>query len=219
MNDNIKSLLNLLTEEVDKLPNVEAKVTALNVIRKSLHEISPMKHNPIDYVEWVKGGNVKANDYNPNSVAPPEMELLYTSIKEDGYTQPIVSSKANELSREVVDGFHRNRIGKERQDIKDALHGYLPLVSIRQSKKGVSSRMASTIRHNRARGTHSIKGMSNIVLELTTKGWDNNKICEHLGMELDEVIRLKQATGLKQAFANHTFSKTWTEFVTNNETE
>ena len=219
MKDNIKSLLISLTEEVENLASVDEKVNALNMIRKALHDVSPMKHNPIDFVEWVKNENVKANDYNPNSVAPPEMELLHISIKEDGYTQPIVSKKATELSREVVDGFHRSRIGKERKDIETSLCGYLPLVSIRESKTGVSSRMASTIRHNRARGTHSIKGMSNIVLELTMKGWDNNKICQHLGMELDEVIRLKQSTGLKQAFANHTFSKTWTEFVTNNETE
>lgn len=108
-----------------------------------------------------------------------------------------------------MDGFHRNRVGKERKDINKRIHGYLPVTVI---DKPLDERMGSTIRHNRARGTHQIRGMSDIVLELTKEGWGDEEICKKLGMELDEVIRLKQITGLKEAFANHEFSKSWVEY-------
>lgn len=151
---------------------------------------------------------VQSNDYNPNAVAPPEMKLLKKSIEEDGYTQPIVAYIQGGKYI-IVDGFHRYRCAKEFFDLKK-----IPVVVI---DKPIENRMASTIRHNRARGTHAIKGMSNIVMELTKAGWENSQICDHLGMELEEVIRLKQITGLKEAFANHEFSKSWEEFEINND--
>lgn len=151
----------------------------------------------------------QANEYNPNKVASPEMKLLHTSIKLDGYTQPIVTYPLEEGKFEVVDGFHRNRIGKEYKDISDRIHGYLPIVVI---NKPVDERMGSTIRHNRARGTHQIKSMSDIVLDLSKAGWTDDEICKKIGMDLDEVIRLKQITGLKAAFQNYDFSKSWEEF-------
>jgi len=137
------------------------------------------------------------------------MKLLYTSIKLDGYTQPIVTYILQNGDREIVDGFHRNRIGKEYNDITKRTGGYLPVTTI---DKPIDERIGSTIRHNRARGTHQIRTMSDIVLELAQNGWTDEEICKKIGMELDEVIRLKQITGLKEAFQNHEFSKSWEEF-------
>lgn len=203
----INELTKQLVEEIEKL-SLEEKVETLNAVRKKLSDVSPFQE-PIDYVKWVKAEKVQANEYNPNKVASPEMKLLYTSIKLDGYTQPIVSYELDNHTNEVVDGFHRNRVGKEYKDIRERLHGYLPVVVI---DKPLDERMGSTIRHNRARGTHQIRSMSDIVIELSKEGWTEEEICKKLGMELDEVIRLKQISGLKEAFANHEFSKSWEEF-------
>lgn len=208
----LSSLMDEITQIIDNETDMDSKVWMLNQCRELLHEISPFKDNPVDYVEWVKANHVRGNDYNPNQVAPPEMKLLKLSIDEDGYTQPIVSDKVKEDDREVVDGFHRNRVGKEYKSVYERLHGYLPLVTIRNNRKDKQNRIASTIRHNRARGTHAIKGMSEIVLELIHLGWKDYEIAKHLGMEPEEVLRLKQITGLKEAFANHEFSKSWEEF-------
>jgi len=204
----MKKLINYIEEKFNQLSTIDEKVQFLNTIREKLSELSPLKE-PVDCVRWVKAEKVQANEYNPNRVASPEMELLYKSIKLDGYTQPIVVYRLENGKYEVVDGFHRNRVGKEYKDINERIHGYLPVVVI---DKPLDERMGSTIRHNRARGTHQIRGMSDIVVELTREGWSEEEICEKLGMELDEVIRLKQISGLKEAFANHEFSKSWIEF-------
>lgn len=160
---------------------------------------------PVLDVKMVDIDKVVANDYNPNKVAPPEMKLLKHSIEEDGYTQPIVTyyDKENDIYI-IVDGFHRYRCAKEYFHLKQ-----IPIVTI---NKNLDNRIASTIRHNRARGTHQILDMSKIVMELTKSGWDESTIALHLGMELDEIIRLKQINGLKEAFSNHEFSKSWEEF-------
>lgn len=158
---------------------------------------------PVLDVQMVDIELLIANDYNPNSVAPPEMKLLRLSIEEDGYTQPIVSyfDGKNYI---IVDGFHRYRCAKE--------YFKLPKVPVVVINKDINDRMASTIRHNRARGTHAIKGMSDIVLMLVRGGWSDSEVAKHLGMDAEEVLRLKQITGLKEAFANHEFSKSWEEF-------
>lgn len=208
MNANIADLLLKLKSEYSRLETLEEKVDALNLIKLNLADISPFEE-PVDNVQWVKADLVHANEYNPNKVATPEMKLLHTSIKLDGYTQPIVAYKISDNEYEVVDGFHRNRVGKEFTDINKRIHGYLPLVVL---DKPIDERMGSTIRHNRARGTHQIKSMSDIVMDLAKQGWTDEDICKKLGMELDEVIRLKQITGLKAAFQNHDFSKSWEEF-------
>ena len=160
---------------------------------------------PVLNVKMVDIDKVIANDYNPNKVAPPEMRLLKHSIEEDGYTQPIVTyyDKDQDIYI-VVDGFHRYRCAKEYFHLKQ-----IPIVTI---DKDLENRMASTIRHNRARGTHQIIDMSHIVITLTQNGWTEEEISKHLGMELDEIIRLKQITGLRDSFANHVFSKSWEEF-------
>ncbi|MDE5695793.1 MAG: ParB/RepB/Spo0J family partition protein [Lachnospiraceae bacterium] len=184
-------------------------IDVLNNIRLQLHEAGPFKSEPCDCILWIRQESIHANEYNPNHVATPEMKLLYESVKSDGYTMPIVTYDLKNGQREIVDGFHRNRIGREHADIKKRLRGYLPVSTI---DKPADERMGSTIRHNRARGTHGIRPMSDIVLDLSKQGWNDAKICEKLGMELDEVIRLKQITGLKEAFMNHEFSRSWEDF-------
>lgn len=160
---------------------------------------------PVLGVRMVPAEKIVANDYNPNRMASPEMQLLKISIEEDGYTQPIVTYYDPERDvYEVVDGFHRFLVNE--------LYFHQPELPVVTIDKPMDQRIASTIRHNRARGTHQILDMSHIVCSLTARGWDDARICRYLGMELDEVIRLKQVSGLKEAFANHVFSKSWTEF-------
>lgn len=199
--------LKKLIDELEKL-SLDDKVEAINEIKRELHEISPFKSEPVDLVQWVKVDNVIANDYNPNSVAPPEMELLRHSIHHDGYTQPVVTWDKGD-SREVVDGFHRTRVCKEMQDVRDRVHGYLPVVGILNENKGKKDRMASTIRHNRARGKHNVTAMSDIVKELKNRNWKNSRIAKELGMDEDEVLRLCQITGLENLFNDRDFSKSW----------
>jgi len=187
---------------------ISERVEVINAIRLKLAEYSPFASEPVDCVQWVLAGDVHANDYNPNSVAPPEMELLRVSIMADGYTQPIVTYP-HEGKCEVVDGFHRNRVGKECEDVRARVHGYLPVVSIKDSQSDKGDRMAATIRHNRARGKHKVDAMSEIVLELRRRNWSNEKIGKQLGMDPDEVLRLAQITGLAEMFADREFSKAW----------
>lgn len=183
-------------------------IDVLNSAREMILEYSPFKEEPVDCVRWVKHENVEANDYNPNSVAPPEMELLRLSINNDGYTQPVVGWPQDD-GYQVVDGFHRTRVVKECKDINERVHGYIPIVSIKDSQKGKSDRMASTIRHNRARGKHNVTAMSDIVMELKNRNWKNARIAKELGMDEDEVLRLCQITGLESLFEDNDFSNSW----------
>jgi hypothetical protein len=137
------------------------------------------------------------------------MELLRRSIDEDGYTQPIGAMPDENGRHEVIDGFHRHRVGKECADIQKRVKGYLPLVSIREDRTDKSDRMASTIRHNRARGKHKVEAMSDIVIELKRRNWSDEKIAKNLGMDADEVLRLCQITGLAEAFKDQQFSQAW----------
>ena len=163
--------------------------------------------SPVYNVMAVPVSKVKANDYNPNAVAPPEMELLETSIWEDGYTQPVVTYyDAEQEMYIVVDGFHRYLTMKNSQRIYDREQGQLPIVVI---DREIGDRMASTIRHNRARGTHNIELMSGIVSELVEMGKSDGWICKHIGMSKDELLRLKQITGVAALFANREFSNSW----------
>lgn len=184
-------------------------MTALNAARRALHEVSPFRDEPVDLVEWVPVDRVRANDYNPNSVAAPEMRLLELSIAADGYTQPIVTHDAGD-ALEVVDGFHRNRVARESEVVRARVRGYLPVVRIREGREGRPDRMASTVRHNRARGKHSVTGMMELVGDLAKRNWSDAKIARELGMDADEVLRLKQITGLASLFADEEFSEAWT---------
>lgn len=190
------------------LQPLEARVATLNALRLELHKYSPFAAEPVDCVQWVPTESIQANDYNPNSVAPPEMKLLEHSISEDGYTQPIVAWK-NNGHFEVVDGFHRNRVGRECASVAKRVHGYLPLTVINDVREDRGDRIASTIRHNRARGKHQVSKMSDIVIELKRRNWTDDKIGRELGMDPDEVLRLTQITGLAEMFLNSEFSKSW----------
>lgn len=204
-------IVELIIGQLDVLGKMDgdALVNAINSLREKIHGFSPFKSEPVDFVRWVKNTEVHSNDYNPNSVAPPEMELLRLSIEADGYTQPIVSMIDPDGRFEVIDGFHRHRVGKECADIQSRVHGYLPLVQIRESQEDKSDRMASTIRHNRARGKHKVDAMSDIVVELKRRFWSDEKIAKQLGMEPDEVLRLTQITGLASLFNDSEFSEAW----------
>lgn len=185
------------------------RIDAINAIRLALREHSPMKREPVDCVLWVRAEQLHANDYNPNSVAPPEMRLLQLSIMADGYTQPIVAWPDAEGSYEVVDGFHRNRVGREVGAVRKRVHGRLPIAVINTERTGKEDRIAATIRHNRARGKHQVNAMADIVLDLARRNWSDEKIATELGMEPDEVLRLKQITGLAELFAEREFSQAW----------
>lgn len=196
-------------KELNKIKDEKEKIEFINKLKLILHENSPFKNEPVDCVLWINNELVQANDYNPNNVAPPEMELLRTSIMADGYTQPIVSFEEEENKFIVIDGFHRSRVGKELKEVKQRIKGYLPLTIIRKSQEDRGDRIASTIRHNRARGKHKIDSMSEIVLELKRRNWSDEKIAKNLGMDPDEILRLAQITGLKEMFADKDFSFAW----------
>lgn len=206
--------MNKLVEKIIKIiketDSLDEKVSLINSIKEKLHDVSPFSTEPVDCVLWVNSSNVVANDYNPNSVAPPEMKLLEHSISEDGYTQPIVTFPRIEDNKiEVVDGFHRHRVGKESEIVSKRIRGYLPIVKIRSSQQDKENRIASTIRHNRARGKHNVQSMSDIVIELKRRNWSDEKIAKNLGMDSDEVLRLCQITGMAELFSDAEFSKSW----------
>ncbi|MDR2806511.1 MAG: ParB/RepB/Spo0J family partition protein [Dysgonamonadaceae bacterium] len=160
--------------------------------------------SPVYRVKAVPIEKIRANSYNPNAVAPPEMKLLYKSIKEDGYTMPIVCYYIANIDRyEIVDGYHRYRVMLKHRDIYERENGLLPVVVI---EKDLSNRMVSTVRHNRARGSHSIELMSNIVAELVQAGMSDAWILKNIGMDTDELLRLKQVTGLTSLFKDREFS-------------
>lgn len=202
-------IIQQVKKEIESIADLDVKVNLINQLRLAIHEASPFNSEPVDLVTWVKNPLVHQNDYNPNSVAPPEMELLRLSIASDGYTQPIVSMPDGNGYFEVIDGFHRHRVGKECPDIQLRVHGYLPLVQIRESQKDKTDRMAATIRHNRARGVHKVESMAEIVVELKRRFWSDEKIAIELGMDSDEVLRLTQVTGLASLFQDKEFTEAW----------
>jgi len=205
----IRDLISSLREKIADIKNVDDKIEALNYVRGELHSVSPLKHHPVDWVQWKKSNEVEANEYNPNKIPPPEMELLYKSIFEDGYTMSIVTYDNPEGKIKIVDGFHRRLMEQIHEDISKSTHGYIPLTFIRKSQEDTGNRMASTIRHNRARGVHNIELMSTIVAELVEMGKGDPWICKHIGMSADELLRLKQITGLASLFSNKDFSSSW----------
>jgi hypothetical protein len=202
--DKIKELIQteLFGKELDK------QITFINELREFIHLNSPFKNEPVDYVKWVSAESVVANDYNPNKVAPPEMELLEVSIMNYGYTQPVVTYP-NNGKIEVVDGFHRTRVSKESKVVRQRVMGYTPTVIIRKEQSSKNDRIASTIRHNRARGKHQVDAMSEIILELKNRNWKNERIAKELGMDEEEILRLCQITGLQDIFKDDDFSKSW----------
>jgi ParB-like chromosome segregation protein Spo0J len=213
--DSLRDLLKVAMPE-----QLGEQVELINALRVVLHEASPFAGEPVDLVQWVPAESVHANSYNPNAVAPPEMELLRLSIMADGYTQPIVTNlDEDRSSRTVIDGFHRNRVGKECEDVAHRIRGYLPVVQIKSDRTDRGDQIAATIRHNRARGKHAVSAMADIVLELKRRNWSDKKIGIQLGMDDDEVLRLAQITGLAEAFANREFSKSWEAVITDDDSD
>lgn len=204
-----QQLIRQVTEYLQNLEG-EAQINALNHFRLALHQLSPFRDQPIDCVLWVPSNAVTPNAYNPNNVAPPEKKLLQKSLEQDGFTQPIVVVEQTEKRYEIVDGFHRHELAKTKPSLQRQLHGYLPISCLKPSPEGQSARMASTIRHNRARGRHQINAMSDIVRELSQLGWTEIRISQELGMDADEVLRLRQLNGLLELFADRQYSNAWT---------
>ncbi|WP_395761857.1 IbrB-like domain-containing protein [Elizabethkingia anophelis] len=192
--------------EQNKNASFEEKVAIYNRLSRELYDFIGIEH-PVLNVQLVPMDNVEGNDYNPNKVPPPEMKLLKLSIQKDGLTMPIVvAGEKKDNNWIVVDGFHRTTVCKNSLDIKESLKGYLPVSYL---NKTIESRVASTVRHNIARGTHQVELSAKLVAFLKRNDWTNQRIGEELGMDPDEVLRLKQITGLAEAFHDKKFSQSW----------
>jgi ParB-like chromosome segregation protein Spo0J len=182
-------------------------VEALNAVRQAIHHLSPVQGQPVDFVRWVPIEDVEPNDYNPNSVAAIEMGLLLKSIEADGYTQPVVTIFDPDRHKYVVvDGFHRYYLLKTQESLRARTGGLIPIVVI---QKTIAERMASTVRHNRARGKHSVAGMANMVFAMLDSGMTDAAIRNELGMEEEELVRLKHITGFSKLFENVEYKRSW----------
>jgi len=171
------------------------------------HQYPPPPGHPVTLPLWVPIDDVHPNDYNPNSVARTEMGLLVTSILADGFTQPIVTVwNPGEARFEIIDGFHRWYVAKHHEEVHARCNGLCPIVVTEASP---NDRMASTVRHNRARGKHSVQGMSSMVFEMLEGGWEDAQICSELGLEAEELIRLKHITGFSKLFADTEYRNEW----------
>ena len=199
-------LLNMLERYLASLTYTDEQVAFQNKVRVLMHRHSPFQDEPVDCVIWVHADTVVANDYNPNSMAPAEKRLLKHSLEKDGFTQPLVVIPAGQ-DHLIIDGYHRHLLGKKL--LSKRLQGYLPVTLIRHDEQDMTGRMAMTIRHNRARGKHAIAAMSDIVRDLARLGWSDKRISAELGMDDDEVLRLKQLCGLAELFADERFSTAW----------
>lgn len=212
--DDVDALAAQLAAAVAARDSVEARVEALNRARKALHEISPFRGEPVDLVLWQRAEAVRGYDEyaNPNAVAPPEMALLTHSMQKNGVALALVTHEAEDDGRSVdvvVDGMHRRKVGTHDPELRARLHGYLPVSRLRAERADVPGRIAATVEFNRARGEHAVDRMSGLVRLLYEMGWSDDKIQQELGMQIDEVVRLKQITGLVALFANREFSEAW----------
>lgn len=199
----------IIREHLESITDIHKKIHEINQLKKIINSLSPFKKEPADCILWIESEKVEANNYNPNVMAPIEKKLLAHSIMKNGFTQPIVVTEIKGKFL-VVDGFHRKLIGSTKPCINKRLNGYLPVSVIGSIQNEDDERIAATIRHNRARGKHQISAMSSIVRDLSRLGWNDKRISEELGMDQDEVLRLKQITGLMELFLNEEFSDAWT---------
>ena len=194
--------------ELPKGLNIDEKVEVFNSVSQQLYDWLGLNHPSLN-VQLIKAEQVMGNDYNPNRVAPPEMKLLTLSMRKDGVTMPVVVSDQPRNKKQpyvVVDGFHRTTVIKNTKDINESLAGYVPVSKL---NKDLDDRITSTVRHNMARGTHQVGLSSNLVVMLRRRNWNDERIGEELGMDAEEVLRLKQITGLAEVFADDEFSKEW----------
>lgn len=185
--------------------DIAERVAIYNAMTDLLREMLEIDH-PALSVKLVEADNIQGNDYNPNKVAPPEMTLLQLSMAKDGITMPIVAARNDKGKYVIVDGFHRVQVIKFFPPLKKSMRGYVPIVEL---NKDISSRIAATVRHNMARGSHQTELSARLVGLLKNHNWTDQKIGSELGMDADEVLRLKQLTGLAEAFEDHDFSQSW----------
>ncbi len=209
LHDDVARQIAVLACLVGALPT-EQRIEALNQARSALHAVSPFAAEPVDLVLWIKAERVVGYDEyaNPNTVAPPEMALLTHSMLKNGVGVPLVTHETED-GDVVVDGMHRRRVGSTDPELRSRLHGYLPVSRIRTDRADVAGRIAATVEFNRARGEHSADAMSALVRLLYELGWTDDRIQKELGMQLDEVLRLKQITGLAALFADREYSAAW----------
>lgn len=198
----ISSLFEELTNEIH---NVDDKIYLYNEISEKLYLFLNIEHPTLN-VQLIASNKINANDYNPNVVAKPEYKLLEHSILSDGLTLPIVAGKENNGDIVIIDGFHRTKLLNENEILSASLYGYIPVVIL---NKELEKRMASTVRHNIARGIHQVELTSNLVQKLIQLNWNDEDIVKEIGMDIDEVLRMKQITGLASLFSKHEFSTAW----------
>jgi hypothetical protein len=197
----------LVAEIRKQVSEADQPMALIQELRTVLHELSPNNNMPIDHVRWIPIEDVEPNDYNPNSVAQAEMGLLLISIDHDGYTQPVVTIyDAKKRKYTIIDGFHRYFVMRNNKQIRERTGGLLPCVVL---EKDINERMAATVRHNRARGKHSVQGMSNMVFSMLDNGMRDEDICNELGLEPEELLRLKHITGFAKLFANRDYNRAW----------
>jgi len=203
----VDTLREQVVDAMQAARNPAERAQILNQVRQMLHELSPCSAAPVDCVLLVPVEYVEPNDYNPNSVAQIEMGLLLHSIRQDGYTQPVVTVYDAERDRYViVDGFHRYYVMKNVPEIYERYSGLLPITVI---DKPPAARMASTVRHNRARGRHVVGGMASLVFQMLDQGMSDADVCNELGMEPEELLRLKHITGFSKLFADQEYGRAW----------
>ena len=197
----------LVQDLIERIGAADDPYAAAEQVREAIHRAHPNAAQPVDLVRWVPIEMIEPNDYNPNSVARIEMSLLLRSIEHDGYTQPIVTIWDEERGKHViVDGFHRYFVMKRNAEVRERCNGRLPVVVI---EKGINDRMAATIRHNRARGKHSVEGMASMVFKMLDNGMSDEAICNELGMEPEELLRIKHITGFSKLFADREYNRAW----------
>jgi ParB-like chromosome segregation protein Spo0J len=210
--EEVEGEISELVAHIDSLDDVDKQYELLNHLRDAIEGVSPADGSPIDKVLWVPIEKCRANSYNPNQVADEEMELLYKSIDADGYTQPVVVDRqvnedTGEVEYEIVDGFHRYMTMKTRDDIRERTHGRLPVTLLDADEK--NERRAATVRHNRARGEHSVDGKADVVFQMLDEGWEDEEICEELGMSPEELTRIKHTTGFSALFEDVDYQQAW----------
>lgn len=179
--------------------NDDERIDALNAFRLAMHELSPFKAQPVDCVLWIRDEAVTTNNYNPNHLAAAEARLLQRSLERDGFTQPLVVSARGQQRYEIVDGAHRRQLCRSRPALQKSLHGYLPVACLAENSR--ASRLACTVRHNRARGRYHAGAASELIRELSGLGWTDSKIASELGMSAAEVQKMKQLNGLLELFS------------------
>lgn len=212
--EDVDALADRLARAIAARHSLPARVEALNRARRALHEVSPFKGEPVDLVLWRRSEDVRGYDEydNPNAVAPPEMALLAHSMQKNGVALALVTHETDDGGSPidvVVDGMHRRKVGTHDPELRERLYGYLPVSRLRSERADVPGRIAATVEFNRARGEHAVDRMSGLVRLLYEMGWPDEKIQRELGMQLDEVVRLKQITGLAALFADREFSEAW----------